>query len=469
MLHVFGQYRAATWAPIVPALAVTFAIGLISSCPVRAQSLATQILESPAYRVRYSDDTLANGLRVLIVESHFAPVISADLFVRAGMRDQVPRPGIAHLLEHLTGDTLPDYPRRAGVAFNAMTGSQTTVYFFTAPSGNFEPALYYLAAVLRPPLLDSARLSREKRVVIAEGGQRVSNRAYGLSESCLGQLYWNAQLNCTGPDDWDRVTLAMGATELTDFFHSRYRPNDATLVVVGDVTTADALAQISRYFGDLPRGPAPRLFGAQTASPAAKRMVLTDTLAPASRLDIAYATVSGGAPEYAALSVLATILSRGESSLLKRRLVDERQLVTHIEVAGVDLDGSSDPVPLIITAVVKPGVDPETAERAIGEELLRLAINPVPHADLERAKSMLARGFLAVTRGGGSRGLAYSLGFYTTVNRNPELINSWLHAVDAVTQNDLSAIVAKLFNSPPRVVVTTLPAARESAGVRKQP
>jgi zinc protease len=469
MLHVFGQYRAATRFPIVTALAVTFAIGLVSSHPVRAQSLATQILESPAYPVRYSDDTLANGLRVLIVESHFAAVISAELFVRAGMRDRVPRLGIAHLLEHVTGDTLSDYPLRAGVAFNASTGSQITDYFFTAPSANFEPALYSLAAILRPLVLDSARLSREKNVVIAEGGQRASNRAYGLSESCLGQLYWVAQSNCTGPADWDRETLATGAQELTDFFHTHYRPDNATLVVVGDVATADALAHVSRYFGDIPRGSGLSLFESQTASPAAKRIVLTDTLAPASRLDIAYATVAGDAPEFAALNVLATVLGRGESSLLKRRLADERQLVTYIETSGVDLQGSSDPVPLIITAVVKRGVDPETAESAIREEIVRLATNPVPRADLERAKGVLAREFLARTRGGGSRGLAYNLGFYATVHRNPELINSWLHAVDAVTQNDLSTIVARLFNAPPRVVVTTLPAARESAGVRRRP
>src|SRR4051794_4682248 len=105
---MFGHHRAAAGLPILPLLVVTLAIGLTPPYPARAQSLSTQILESPAYRVRYSDDTLANGLRVLIVESHFAPVVSAELFVRAGMRDQLPRPGIAHLLEHLTGDTLSD-------------------------------------------------------------------------------------------------------------------------------------------------------------------------------------------------------------------------------------------------------------------------------------------------------------------------------------------------------------------------
>jgi predicted Zn-dependent peptidase len=198
-------------------------------------------------------------------------------------------------------------------------------------------------------------------------------------------------------------------------------------------------------------------------------MVLTDSLAPASRLDIAYATVAGGAPDHAALSVLATILVRGESSFLKRRLVDERQLATKVDISGVDLRGSSDPMPLIITAALKPGVEPATAESAIGEEIARLALNPVPRADLERAKSVLAREFLAVTRGGGSRGIAYTLGFYATVNRDPELINSWLRAVDAVAQNDLSNIVTRLFNSPPRAVVTTLPAARDSAGVRRRP
>jgi zinc protease len=469
VLNVFGQYPVSTWFRIVPALAVTFAFGVIGSYPVGAQSLATQILESPAYRVRYSDDTLANGLRVLIVESHFAPVISADLLVRGGMRDEVPQPAIAHLVEHLSGDTLSEYPLRAGVGFIAFTGTQTTVYAFTAPSANFDPALYYLAAILRPVVLDSARLSREKRDVLAEAGDRASNRAYGLSEVCVGELYWHAHMDCTGPDEWERVTLAVRAEDVTDFFHSHYSPNNATLVVVGDIAPANALAHIGRYFGDIRRGPAAGLPESQTASPDAKRIVLTDSLAPASRLDIAYATVAGGAPEFAALSVLTTILGQGESSLLKRRLADERQLVTHIETSGVDLQGSSDPVPLTITAMLKPGVDPMTAEKAIGEELARLAMNPVAPADLERAKGVLARKFLAETRGGGSRGLAYALGFYATVNRNPELINSWLHAVDAVTQNDLSAIVARLFNSPPRVVVTTLPAARDSAGVRRRP
>src|SRR3954467_1869791 len=116
MLHLLDQYRAATRFPMVTTLALSVAIGCVASNPVRAQNLATQILASPAYPVRYSDDTLANGLRVLVVESHFAPVISAHLFVGGGMRDRVPRPGIAHLVEHLTGDTLNDYPLRAGVA-----------------------------------------------------------------------------------------------------------------------------------------------------------------------------------------------------------------------------------------------------------------------------------------------------------------------------------------------------------------
>src|SRR5436190_877028 len=384
------------------------------------------------------------------------------------MRDQVPQPGMAHLVEHLTGDTLDDYPLRAGVAFNASTGNQVTFYFFTAPSPNFEPALYYLAAVLRPPVLDSARLSREKNAVLVEAGQRVSNRAYGLSESCVGQLYRTAQLNCTGPDDWDRETRATRAEDVTEFFNSHYPPNNATLVVVGDVTTADALTRIRRYFGDIPPAPAAGLFELDMASPVTKRMVLTDSLAPASRLDIAYATVAGGAPGFAAISVLATVLGQGESASLTRRLVDERQLATPGEVSRVDLQAASDPVPLIITAVVKAGVDPDTVERAIGDEIARLATNPIPLADLERAKSVLARDFLAQTRGT-SRGLAYTLGFFAAVNRNPELINSWLHAVDAVTQNDLSRIVARLFSSPPRAVVTTRPAVRDSAGVRRRP
>src|SRR5436190_10474834 len=246
MSQVLGQSVGVPRFPMVPALAISLAVGLVTSDPVSAQNLATQILASPAYPVRYSDDTLANGLRVLIVESHFAPVISAHLFVGGGMRDQVPQPGMAHLVEHLTGDTLDDYPLRAGVAFNASTGNQVTFYFFTAPSPNFEPALYYLAAVLRPPVLDSARLSREKNAVLVEAGQRVSNRAYGLSESCVGQLYRTAQLNCTGPDDWDRETRATRAEDVTEFFNSHYPPNNAMLFVVSDVTTADALTRIRR-------------------------------------------------------------------------------------------------------------------------------------------------------------------------------------------------------------------------------
>jgi zinc protease len=467
MLQVFDQYRVARRLPIVTTLAASVAIGFVALYPVGAQDLTKQILASPAYPVRYSDDTIANGLRVLVVESHFAPTISAFLFLPGGMRNDLPRPGIAHLVEHLAGDTLSGYELRAGMAFNATTGRQVTFYFFTVPTANFDPALYYVAAVLRPPLLDSARLSVQKRSVLAEAGQRASNRAYGVSEACVEGLYWSAEVKCTGPDDWERNILATRVEDVTDFFNSHYRPNSSTLVVVGDISAANALSHIRKYFGDIPPAPAAGLVESRVASPATKRVTLTDSLAPAARLDIAYATVAGGAPGSAAVSVLATVLARGESALLTRRLVDERKLASHVEVSGVDLQAASDPMPLIITAVVKDGVSPDTVERAIGEEIATLATNPIPLADLERVKSVLARDFLAETRGT-SQDLAYTLGFFATVNRNPELINSWLRAVDAVTQDDLATIVARLFNAP-RVVVTTLPPARNPAAVRRQP
>lgn len=426
------------------------------SSPAFAQSLIARIMGSESYTVRFSTDTLPNGLRVLVVENRFAPIISAELHIRAGSRDDPPgRFGTAHLLEHNANDDRT-FRLGAGLFNGAGTGPEETSYAVIGAANAADAGFYQMATGLGFPTFDPAKLKIQYDNVTAESNQRWFNYAYGLAAQCVQYLYWREGAACAGPAELEREARATSASDLQRFFTEHYRPDNAVLVVVGDISRADALSLATRYFGSWPRSRPPGTPRPPRPRAPTRRVTVSDRLAPAVRLDIAFATVTGQAPEFAAVNVLSTLLGRG--GLLRRRLVDELHLFPRISTSGFDFRGPPEEAPLVITAVLAPGVEPDSGERAIMGEMARLAREPVKEDELERAKGLLALEFLRTTRDG-TRALAYNLGYYATVLEQPELINSWLPMVNAVTASDLMSIMGQLLAVPPSVVVTTMPAA----------
>jgi zinc protease len=425
---------------------------LLAADGLGAQTLARRIIDSPGYLVWYTADSLPNGLRVLVVESHVAPVVSVEMFIRAGNLQQPPgRGGLAHLVEHLTGDTVSSYPQTTGFQFGATTGYSFTDYFFTAPTAAVDAGLWYTAAVLEPPQLDSAHFARGQSSVLAEANQRLSDQAYRITAACVLGAYWWGDQQCSGPRDWERSSQTITAADVAQYFNEYYRPDNVVLVFVGDITRADAMRRTSRLFAHF-RRPSLPLRAFTGFNPKTARIVTRDALATSTRIDMAYPTAALTDPDFAAINVIAGLLRGPERSEFPSRLIAD------VEIWGLDFLGTKLPTPFVVAATLAAGVQPAEAEQALKEVMARLARKKVSADELERVKGALTRDFLDQRRNGSSRSLAYYLGFAATAHGRPDLINSWLDLVDRVTTADVSRVIEKYFLGAPRVVVTTVPA-----------
>lgn len=418
-----------------------------------AQSLARALAESPGYAVVYTYTVLANGLRVLVVEQREAPVVAAELMVRAGSRDEPEnRRDLAHLLEHSTAGGIPDDLWR-GVVFNASTGGVWTDYFFTAHPAYLDQGLYALAANLRTDLIDVAGLEAEREVVVAESRQS-ANAAYSRARFCLRDLLHGAP-TCHALDATEAGQRAITAEDLTAFHRLHYRPDNAVLVVVGDVSARDAVARAERWFGELSPTGAPRSSRpARTVTP--RRVRIEDPFAPRTRIDLAYAPAGASLQRTAILNVLMAVLGGGSAPLLARN-PGLGGLIEEVEVHGFDFRRDSD-APLVVTAYLTPQASVDEAIASLERELRRFTANPLQQAELVRAKGVLAREFAEDTRNDGARGLAFNLVYFTAVHDEPERINAWLPAVERVTAEEVAQAAREIFADGPVAVVVTVPA-----------
>ncbi len=431
-----------------------------------AQSLLKEVQRAPSYRVAYHDTTLANGLRVLTVESHFAPVVAGELFVNFGSRyDPAARGGLAHLLEHTVGGPgAGDYRRRAGVSYGASTGDEWTDYIVRVPSANMDAALFMLAGLMREYPLTEEQLDSERGVVIAESDQTASNRPYGRSLIVLRELYWEDTVYA--PTRFVESTNATTLEELRRAHDAYYAPNSSILVLVGDFDRPAALAAVHTHLGTLPRKairpptPVRMLPLSQTRE---RRTEIRDALAPAPRIDVAFRTIPDTHSDLPGVAVLTALLGRNAPGRLHARLVSQRSLFSAVEASLIDWRAPPAPAPLTISATLRPGGDPVVAEQALFTELARFTTELVTQAELEQAKTALLELFMRDTRGGGARDLAFNLGYFATRNR-PDLINGWLSELDAVTPEAVRTVAARYLRESHRTIVVTLPGPRGRGG-----
>ena len=442
-----------------------FGVAVLGQRPLPGQTLSQRLMSSPGYAVAYSDTTLANGLRLLVVEQDFAPVVSIAMMLRLGSReDPAGRAGMAHLLEHLAGDPgLAGHRRQGGWApggsLPGFTGFNATGYTARTPKANLGAALFDFADLLRNEHLAESGLEVGVRGVLAEHAQGVLNQAYGLSGLCAWEAYWRGVRACRTGVDIEREVRAASLNELQQLFHQRYRPDNAVLVVVGDVNRSALVRTVASLFGGPAVSPMPARL---TAAPASARpeihLSLSDRLARATRVDLAYRTVAGDAPEFTALVVLHEILLGNRAALLSNQLVEKSRLATRVESPGFAFPGPALPASFGIGVVLAPSALPDTLEQAVREAIGRIVEANLTASVVELAKSRVARDFVEATRARGPDGLAYALASLATDDK-PARINSWLTELDAVSPTDVAAAARRFLSAPAQIVVTTTPVA----------
>jgi zinc protease len=422
-------------------------------------------------RVNYKETTLRNGLRVITVEDHNAPVISTAVTYNVGSRDEHKgHTGYAHLFEHMMfkgsenvgAGEHPVLVRNNGGSDNASTGEDRTNYFEVLPANQLELALFLESDRMRSLAVTKDNLDNEVHSVQEERRQRVDNQPYGKSgELQQEMIYDNFAYKHSVIGSMEDLSAA-SEQDIKDFFRIYYAPNNAVLVLVGDFKTDAALAKVRKYFESIPRQPnPPPVDQTEPEAKAERRATLSDQLARATQVAIAYKTVPGNTSDFYALQVLSAALQGGQSSRLYQKLVRDKEMVT--SVGGFNAE-SRGPGAFYITATLRPGSQTETVESAIYEELERLKQESIADWELQKAKSATRRGFLlSVQR---SLSTAITMGQYAVYYNEPGLINTRLDKVNAVTKADVQRVANKYFSPANRVVVITTPGGRGTgAGV----
>ena len=306
-----------------------------------AKTGATPVIDLP--KIAYTRFVLPNGLAVVLHEDHSAPIVVIHLDYHVGSKDEVPgKRGLAHLFEHMmfggsahvaSGEHAQILRKSGATLINAYTQNDQTAYFEQMPSHMLETALWLEAERMAflPARLDSERFEREREAVQNEYALQAEDARSGFlpAEAFIGGLF---------PDPSPYATLSMGVMaelktttvkDLRAFFDRYYVPNNATLAVAGDFTTAEARKMVERYFGGIPRRAA---VTHPTVSPAPlsteTRLVLEDKRANTLQLWIGWRAGSTASTDRVALTALNAILTRGRSSRLNRALVDDKKLAT---------------------------------------------------------------------------------------------------------------------------------------------
>ncbi len=417
--------------------------------------------------VDFKETTLKNGLRVITVEDHDAPVIAVSVNYSVGSRDERRgRTGFAHLFEHMmfkgsenvgTGEHFFLIFNNGGT-MNGTTSEDRTVYFEALPSNQLDLGLFLEADRMRSLAsnITKENLDNQRNAVQEERRLGLDNQPYGLSgEKQQELLYDNFAYKHSVIGSMEDLNAAT-VDDVVQFFKTYYAPNNAVLVVVGDFNTKDALARIAKNFEAIPRQPNPPAVDmTEPEQTAERRLTLDDGLARLARVDLAFKAIPGNTADFYALQVLSAALQTGQSSRLYQKLVKEKELVTNV---GGFVDEKRGPGALYTFATLRPGMKPADAEAAIYEEIERLKKEPIADWELQKAKNATRRNFFGGLESSLSR--AITLSQYAVFYNDPNLINTRVDKVAAVTKEDVQRVANKYLRDTNRTVVVTMPKAK---------
>jgi predicted Zn-dependent peptidase len=422
--------------------------------------------------VDLKDTRLANGLRVITVEDHTAPVIAVAVTYNVGSRNEREgRTGFAHLFEHMMFQGSENVGKSEhfmliqnnGGTMNGTTNEDRTNYFEALPSNQLELALYLESDRMRSLAVNQENLDNQRNVVQEERRIGLDNAPYGKSGELQQELMYD---NFAYKHDTIGSMADLNAASVADvqaFFKMYYAPNNAVLTLVGDFKTADALATIKKYFENIPRQPdPPPVDMTEPEQKAERRASVDDVLARAMRVSIAYKTLPGNTADFYALQVLANALGGGggfgggggstSSSRLNQKLLRDKEWVSSISATAQENRGVGG---FYVTATLRPTAKGEEVETAIYEEIARLQKEPIADWELQKAKNGARRNFINGLQSSLAR--ANSLGQYAVYYGDPNLINTRLDKVSAVTKEDVQRVANKYLVQTNRTVVITVP------------
>lgn len=390
---------------------------------------------------------LDNGLRIVHTQDLSTQMVAVNILCDVGSRDEHPdHTGFAHLFEHLMFGGSKHIPnidtpmQKAGGENNAWTNSDVTNFYSTLPKHHIETLFWMESDRMAALDLSVKSLEVQRSVVIEEFKQRCLNRPYGDVSHLMSPLCYQVH-----PYKWPvigkEISHIANATieEVREFYDRFYGPNHAILSVTGNVSWEEVLGLSEKWFGPIPQGKTYHRNLPQEPVQTHQRRLEVQRPVPQDALYMSFHTCAYRYPDFYACDILSDILSNGDSSRLKQKLVHEKKLFSTIDAP---LSGTVDAGLLEIKGKLNQGVTLEQAEKAVWQELETLMTEPVGEYELEKVKnkyeSVQTFGNISYQR------VAYKIAWFELIDR-AELINEELTNYRAVDADCLMRVAKEMF------------------------
>ncbi|GHN00681.1 peptidase M16 [Cytophagales bacterium WSM2-2] len=396
--------------------------------------------------ISFSEFTLDNGLRVIVHEDRSVQIAVMNILYDVGSRDENPdKTGFAHLFEHLMfggSKNIPSYDeplQLVGGENNAFTNTDITNYYLTVPASNLETGFWLESDRMLSLSFDPKVLEVQRKVVIEEFKQRYLNQPYGDVWLKLRPLAYT-----THPYLWATIGKEISHIEnatmddVRDFFFTHYVPNNAVLVVAGNVTVEQVRKLSEKWFGPIPAGKKRERKLSMEPRQLGKRLLNVEAKVPANALYKTYHMPGRFHKDYYASDLLSDVLSRGHSSRLYQSLVQEKEIFTSVSSFVM---GTIDPGLIVVNGRVKDGIKLEDAEREVDIVLQSVIKNGVEKEELQKVKNQSTASieFGEVEVMNRAMNLAFA-----SLSGDADLVNKEIGEIEKVSTADIHRVASEI-------------------------
>src|SRR4051812_23239104 len=443
---------------------------LLAALLVAATTLTSSAAVRPP-KLQYEMMTLPNGLTVVLSEDHSTPITHLQLWYHVGSKNERPgRTGFAHLFEHMmfkgSKNVAPEEHTSViasvGGQSNAYTTDDETVFWETMPAQYLPLALWLEADRMASLRIDKDTFVNEREVVKEERRMRVDNQPYGrLNEIIYANAFAVHPYKHSTIGSMEDLEAA-SIDDVREFFETYYVPENATLVLVGDFDAAQAKLLVGQYLGRVAkaRQPVPRDIPKEPPQ-TSERRVKVEAPWPLPAVVVAHHITYDGNPDSYPLHIASKVLSDGQSSRIYQKLVYDKQLAV-AAFGGANL--IEDPNLFYAVAIVQPGHTTEEAADALIAELERLKAEPISEHELQRTKNQFARDYILGRESNQQKAL--QLAHAVVIHRDIATADGEFEIFQNITAADVQRVARTYFTPENRLVLTVMPAARQTAGAR---
>lgn len=405
---------------------------------------------------------LANGLKIIIYEDHTAPIFAYHTWFNVGSRNEREGiTGIAHLFEHLMFKETKNLKEgefdriieEQGGKMNAATYVDWTFYRESLPTEAFSIIPRMEADRMENMILNERQVNSEREVVANERRFRVDNSPIGTLYEKLYAEAFQIHPYHWPVIGWMKDIQAITLNDCIEFYKTYYAPNNATVVVVGNVETQNVLETIQNAYGHIPASTLPQEELPLEPKQEKERRIQIDQTIPSEKTLIGFHVPESNHLDYPALEVAHAILFDGKSSRLYRKLVTELQIVSG---CGGWVNQTKDPGLYVADITMKPGHKVEEAEKVVYQEMKRISEEAISKEELDKVKNRFETTFWGNFKIADSK--AQALGFFETVAKDYRKFFHVIDQVKNVTATDIQKVAKKYYRTENRTVVIASPA-----------